>query len=93
MRALIFAIILAISGCATQETKLHIERVEVPIPVPCNIIAPKKPVMPFTESVNTDIPGTKPDLFGDVRRMLAEIENRKGYESELEAAIKSCNSK
>lgn len=91
MRVLFLAILLALAGCVTPP-KPEIVKVEMPIPVPCNIIPPKKPVMPFTEAVNTDTSG-KTDVFADVKRMLAEIENRIGYESELEAAIKSCNSK
>jgi hypothetical protein len=95
MRVILFSLTLFLTGCFTAP-KLHIERVEVPIAVPCNIIPPAKRPMPFTDAVNEGVlPSADPldDLFRDVKRMLAEIKNRQGYEAELEAAIKACNSK
>lgn len=92
MRLVFLALCALLVGCDTLH-QVQIVKVDMPIPIPCNIIAPKKPVMPFTDSVMVDIPSGKPDLFGDSKRMLAEIENRKGYEFELEAAIQACNSK
>lgn len=77
--------LLLIAGCAILAPK--IEKVEVPIPVPCNIIPPSKPSMPFSE---VDLTG---NIFTDTKRALAEIQLRIGYEVQLEAAIKACNSK
>lgn len=91
MRVLFLVLCMFLTGCGMLQPQ--IVKVEVPLPIPCNIVPPKKPVMPFTDSIMTDIPSGKPDLFGDSKRMLAEIESRKGYETELEAAIKACNSK
>lgn len=92
MRVILFSLILILCGCATQ-TQVQIQKVEVPVPIPCNIIPPKKPPMAFTDSLNIDAPAGEPDLFGDVKRLLSEIQSRIGYEGELEVAIKSCNSK
>ena len=78
---------LLITACGTTE-KLVVKEVSVPVPIPCNIIAPKKPPMPL-DGVNPE----ETDIFVWSKSALGEIELRKGYEHELEAAITSCNSK
>jgi hypothetical protein len=81
----IFTTVL-LTGCFGTTTPLHIERIEVPIPVPCRIVAPVKPVMPLSEmQEETD------DIYVLSQKSLAEIERRKGYEKQLEAAIQQCN--
>lgn len=82
---LVFAVSL-LTGCGTI-TRTVIEKIEVPLPIPCNIVPPQKPVMPFSET------GPSEDIFDNVKRLLAEIQERIGYEVQLEAAIKACNSK
>lgn len=77
-----------VSGCSILTPKVHIERVDVPVLIPCNILAPKRPVMPFTDATDSS-----EDVYVLTQRTLAEIERRKGYETELEAAISACNSK
>ena len=57
----------------------------VVVTVPCKINAPQKPVMPLTESGKVE-----DDIFMKSKKALAEIELRKGYESQLESAIGSC---
>lgn len=77
-------ILLLLAGCANMKEQV-VTTVNVPMPIPCIIVAPKKPFMPFTDQ---DI---GKDLYGNVKNMLAEIELRKGYETELEAGITACN--
>lgn len=89
MKTTILTILLAgviLTGCATTRPGTVTE-VLVPIPVPCNINAPSVPSWPFQTASGTD------DIFTSVKKMLAEIELRKSYEIELEAAIRGCNSK
>lgn len=78
--------IAVLSGCASMK-EMVVTKVEIPLPIPCNIIAPQKPSMPYTDEALSG------DEFTDTKRALAEIEVRKGYESILEAAIKACNTK
>lgn len=86
--------LVSMMGCAPLLPKIHIEKVEVPIPIPCNIIPPKKPVMPFTDATDNPLGlDGLADVYVYTQRALAEIERRKGYETELEAAITACNSK
>lgn len=84
---LILPVALLLSGCfGTFGNKGTVEKISVPIPVPCNIIAPIKPVMPLDS-----IEKTETDISIWTKAALAEIELRKGYELELETAITSCN--
>lgn len=89
MKTTILTILLAstlLSGCfATMPGA--VTEVLVPVPVPCNINAPSMPSWPFQTASGSD------DIFTSVKKMLAEIELRKGYEIEMEAAIKGCNSR
>lgn len=87
LKTILICILLLTAGCASLIPRVQIEKVEVPIPVPCNIVPPSKPAMPFSD---VELSGS---LFTDSKRALAEIQLRIGYELQLEAAIKACNSK
>lgn len=80
--------ILLLSGCDTIPRQPTIITVEVPVPVPCNIKAPEVPSWPLQTA-----PKDEKNIYVNVKKALAEIELRKGYEGKLEAAIKKCNSK
>lgn len=77
-----FLAIAILSGCACPVAAPKI--VEVPIAVTCVKSAPVKPIFPFQGSSADE------DLFVLAKRMLAEIEIRKGYEGELEAVVYGC---
>lgn len=81
MRPLILALptCLVLAGCNTLP-----QRVEVPVPVPCRVTVPTKPVW----ATDTLPPGA--GLYERVRALLAERQQRIGYETELEAATKAC---
>lgn len=81
---LLLALILSLSGCGLCPTKTITVKVEVPVPVPCKVASPTKPVYPLQESKKEE------DIFNKTKKAIAEIELRKGYETELEAAVKSC---
>lgn len=74
---------LLIAGCACQE---KIVEVKVPVPVPCKVTSPERPVMPLEQAKKDES-----DIFVIVKKALAEIEFRQGYETKLEAAIQECN--
>jgi hypothetical protein len=85
MNKILFALpVILLCGCAST-TPPKIINHDVFITTPCKITLPAKPVMPLTDtgSVNDDI-------FVKTKKALAEIDIRKGYEAELEAAAGSC---
>lgn len=75
--------ILILSACSFIPQK--IKEVQVPVAIPCKITPPNKP------DFAVDNLGINEDIFNQVKALLAEREQRKGYELELEAAIKACN--
>jgi hypothetical protein len=83
---MIICIAMLAGGCASNPF-VKVVTVDVPVPIPCNIVAPRKPVMPFSDSPFSE------DIFVNAKTMVAEIEIRMGYEVQLEAAITACNSK
>ena len=82
---LICAIIL-LSGCATTEpvSNTVIQRVEVPIAVPCKAVVPLKPDFNF-DKLTID-----QDVFDKTKAVLADRKLHLGYEGELLAALTSC---
>lgn len=85
MRALLIVCALVLAGCAGRaEPEAQYVRVEVPVQVPCR--APEVTVPPWAAAGlrKTD------DLEVKVRALLAERRQRIGYESQLSAAVKSC---
>lgn len=85
---LIVALLLSfgLSGCFGTMEPFTVQKVEVPVKVPCKITMPDKQAMPFTEAKKDES-----DIFVIVQKALAEIEFRQGYETKLEAAIQECN--
>ena len=81
MATLIF---LALAGCNSISPQKVVDH-EVLVSIPCKIPAIDKPVFPFTDTASR-----KDNVFVKTKKALAEIELRKGYESTLEAGIKSC---
>ena len=79
--------VVLMTGCATDK-EFIVKEVKVPLPIPCNIIAPQKPAMP-SDGLKKD----EMDIYVWIKTLLAEIEIRKGYEIQLEVAVTACNSK
>jgi hypothetical protein len=73
------------TGCGFNE-RLVVKEVKVPVPIPCKIVSPDKPVYPLQEAKKEET-----DIFVITQKALAEIELRQGYETKLEAAILECN--
>lgn len=84
MRAAVVLMALALAGCAGKE-RLVIQKVSVPVSVPCKVKVPERPTY-ATESMDLDA-----SIFDKVKALLAEREQRKAREAELEAAAKSCS--
>lgn len=77
----IFALLLTLPVLAACDTIPKVEKVEVPIPVPCKITIPNPP--PECRPLND----TRAEWL---RCMLSDCELRRGYQAELEAALKAC---
>jgi len=83
--ALSLAVLL--SACASGPAPVMaplIQKVEVPIAVPCKVAVPKLPSFNFDE-LNID-----QDIYEKVRALLVDRKLHLGYEVELLAALNSC---
>jgi len=85
MKIFLLVLILALTGCNITQPPNIVEH-KVLVTIPCKVTLPSKPVMPLTETGSSD-----EDLFVKSKKALAEIELRKGYETELEAAANACS--
>lgn len=77
-------VLLLLAGCASQPIAYAPIKESVAVAVECKIEAIPTPEWP-TQALND-----KNTLFEKVRAVLAELSLRKGYEAQLEAAVKSC---
>ncbi len=76
---------IALAGCAGQvEPEPRTVRVEVPVAVPCRAPDVQEPTW-ATASLQKD-----DSLQSKVRALLAELEQRRGFEVQLRAAIQAC---
>jgi hypothetical protein len=85
-KLLILGLFIFLSGCATKEPTINtvIQKVEIPIAVPCKVETPVRPEFNF-DKLSVD-----QDLFEKTRALLADIKLHIAYETELRAALKSC---
>jgi PBP1b-binding outer membrane lipoprotein LpoB len=86
-KLLIAAFVLFLAGCATDTPpgiNTVIQKVEVPIAVPCKAEVPVKP------DFNFDKLAPEQDIFDKSKAALADRKLHIGYETELLAALKSC---
>ena len=84
---LILSSVVLISACTSGPPPVMaplIQRVEIPIPVPCKVAVPKEPAFNFNE-LNID-----QDIYEKVRALLVDRKLHLGYEVELAAALNAC---
>ncbi|EPJ6192507.1 hypothetical protein L4Z44_005277 [Pseudomonas aeruginosa] len=85
MRVVLMLMIVALVGCAgRQEAEPRTVRVEVPVAVPCRAPAVEVPAWAAAGLKKSD------DLQTKVRALLAERQQRIGYEAQLLAANQAC---
>jgi hypothetical protein len=77
-------ILLLLAGCASEKVVYKPVEISMPVAVECKIEALPIPIWP-TASLDE-----RTGLFDAVKAFIAEIELRKGYEAQLEGAVKSC---
>lgn len=81
----LLVVMVALAGCAGQvEPEPRTVRVEVPVAVPCRAPAVDVPAWATASLQKSDSLQTK------VRALLAELEQRNGYEVQLRAALEAC---
>lgn len=85
--AISFIAVCALAACAAPQTRVEIQRVNVPVPVECREREPDRPAMP-TEAL---APGVAP--YHLLQSALAEIDRREGYEVQLRAALRACTAR
>lgn len=90
MRAAICALAAALAGCATTATTVatDVQVVEKPVPVPCTFEWPKAPTAHVRDVQLTG--DLKKDLVLIERAKEAELDERRAYELQFEAAAKAC---
>lgn len=86
MKPVVLILALACAGCAAPEihTVYVPQEVVKPVPVPCAAEQPPEPEWTTKSLVAAD------DIDTKVRALLAEREQRIGYEEKLRAAIEGC---
>lgn len=84
MRFVLLAGCFLLTSCAAQQPIYKPVSVDVPVRVECHVPEIPKPNSPL-QQIQIDAP-----LFDKVKAALIEIDNRKIYEAEVEAALQSC---
>lgn len=88
MKNSIILVVILLSGCACVPPepviKIEIQRVEVPIAVPCKAVTPTKP------DFNFDKLTVEQNVFDKTKALLADRKLHLGYEGELLTALNSC---
>lgn len=85
MRLLLLVVMVALAGCAgLVEPEPRTVRVEVPVAVPCRAPAVDVPTWATASLQKND------SLQVKVRALLAERQQRQGYEAQLRAAVQAC---
>ncbi|AVR66521.1 hypothetical protein ISD91_02220 [Pseudomonas aeruginosa] len=86
MKAVLMLVMVALAGCAGQvEPEPRTVRVEVPVAVPCRVPAVEVPAWATAGLKKSD------DIQTKVRALLAELQQRKGYEVQLRVAVQACS--
>lgn len=86
-KLLVLIVTLVLAGCATDNPpgiNTVIQKVEVPIAVPCKVEIPTKPTFNFDKLT------PEQDIFDKTKATLADRKLQLGYETELLAALNSC---
>ena len=83
MKTLLLPVLL-LAACSSPQVVTTPIPINVPVETPCRVQVVSKPIF-ATESLSKDA-----TLFEQVRALLATEQQRKSYESQLEAAINAC---
>lgn len=83
---LILLSVLLLAACQTPQPgiKTVIQKVEIPVAVPC------KEVIPLTPAFNFDKLVPSNDIYGQVQALSADRLLHEGYEEQLLAALTAC---
>ncbi|WP_144630282.1 hypothetical protein [Bordetella genomosp. 13] len=84
MRILCATVCLGLAGCGATPI-VRTERVEVPVSVPCRVERVYAPAW-ATSALADDA-----SFYQKMAAVLAELEQRKAYESRIEAALAACS--
>lgn len=83
---LVLLSVLLLAACQTPQPgiKTVIQKVEVPVSVPCKEVIPQVPGFYFDKLVPSN------DIYGQAQALSADRLLHKGYEEELLAALTAC---
>lgn len=78
-------VIIVLSACAAQPVVSVPQIVNVPVTVYCKVQPVQKPDMPFDDQAERSM-----TLYEKVQLLLAQDQNHKGYEKQLEGSLAGC---
>jgi hypothetical protein len=84
MKPFPFVALMLLAACAAPPPVFRPVAVDMPVEVPCKIPAIQRPDEPLRHVA------PQASLFDKVKAALAEIDNRKAYETQMEAAMAAC---
>lgn len=84
LSAILTSSILLLAGCATRECAPRVERIEVPVSVPCKVAMPARPALP-TDTLSVEAP-----IWDQMTALRAERKELRAYVVKLEAVINGC---
>jgi len=84
MKYLLLVLAALLAGCNTVPTTT---KVDVVVPVRCQVDPVVKPSMPFDEQAKKSM-----NIYAKTQLLLAQDLRHKAYENQLEAAVKACTS-
>ncbi len=84
MRTIAIAAVMALVLPSCVSTAPRVQEVLVPIPIPCKVAIPNRPAF-AVEQLPIGL-----GIWEQMKALRAERNQRQGYETELEAAVKSC---
>ena len=84
MKYVSLATLLLLAACSTPEPLFKPTVVDMPVATPCQTPLVQKPPSPLQKLA------PQASLFDKIKAALIELDIRKGYEAELEAALTAC---
>lgn len=84
---ILLSLVVLLGACASSSPPVLaplIQKVEIPIPVPCKVSIPKVPVFSFDSLIEEN------DIYEKTRSLLSDRRLHLAYETELLAALNSC---
>lgn len=84
IRLAVITAVALLAGCAASPPVPVVQEVRIPVPVPCTVDVPERPVWAV------DALPIGSGIWDQMRALRQERHQRQAYEIELEAAVRAC---